>query len=280
MIESNDKSAEKQKTKAKEGKLSLHIIINSQKLFNSLFIDQNRLIFFSDYGYVKVKRDEYENTKNDYVHISNQRGDLLGKIKKSNLSNTIKVNLKTLYGERTLHTFTVNINEKLSVLVERLLIEEAKMKSDKFEKFEKINEKSEKLELTQKKRWQKNYQYRIISSIGSIKELDTHKSFIELSIKSNQTLVLADPEKIYFSEYSHGPGIILENNMSSAYKQTGDEQQYAFINKGFCSGRWYFEFLLETEPDEQNIILGVSLARKDFFYSTDCKNFWGFVPSL
>lgn len=235
------------------------------------------MTFFSEYGYVKVRREEYENKKNEFVHITNLRNDLIGTIKKSSLSNAIKVNLKTLYGERVLHSFNVNINEKLSVLVERLLIEAEKLKSDKlYEKTEKI----EKLDRKDKKRWQKNYQYRIISSIGSIKELDTHKSFIELGIKDGQTLVLADPEKIYFSEYHHGLGITLESNNSSAYKLTGDEQQYAFINKGFSSGRWYFEFLLETEPDEQSIILGVSLARKDYYFTTDCKNFWGFVPSL
>ncbi len=198
------------------------------------------------------------------MHISNLKNDLLGTIKKINLSNTIKINLKTLYGERILHSFNVNINEKLSVLVDRLLIEEEKLKVDK--------------EL--KKRWQKNYQYRIISSIGSIKELLTNKTFIELGIKDGQTLILTDPEKIYFSEYHHGPGIVLEKNNSSAFKQTGDEHQYAFINKGFTSGRWYFEFLLETEPDEQNIILGVSHARTDYYFTTECKNFWGFVPSL
>lgn len=204
-----------------------------------------------------------ENSKRDFVHITNIKNDLLGTIKKVKLSNTIKVNLKTLYGERILHSFSVNINEKLSVLVEKLLTEEEKSK----------------LKNDQKKTWQKNYQYRIISSIGSIKELHANKSFIDLGIKDGQTLILADPEKIYFSEYHHGPGILLESNNTRAHKQTGDEHQYALINKGFSSGRWYFEFLLETEPDEQNIIVGVSLARKDYYYTTDCKNFWGFVPS-
>jgi hypothetical protein len=97
----------------------------------------NKLTFFSEYGYVRVKREEYENSKNDFVHITNHRNDLLGTIKKINLSNTIKVNFKTLYGERILHTFGVNINEKLSVLIERLLSEEEKLKLDKLEKVEK-----------------------------------------------------------------------------------------------------------------------------------------------
>ncbi len=211
-----------------------------------------------------MNKEEYENTKKEIVHITNLKNDLLGTIKKINLSKTINIHFKTLYGERMLHSFNVNINEKLSVLVDRLLTEEEKLK----------------LEKEPKKKWQKNYQYRIISSIGGIKELHTNKSFIELGIKDGQTLVLADPEKIYFSEYHHGPGIVLEKNNSCAFKQTGDEHQYAFINKGFSSGRWYFEFLLETEPDEQNIILGVSFARKDYYFTTECKNFWGFVPSL
>jgi hypothetical protein len=212
---------------------------------------------------VKVTKEEYESLDKHFVHITNLKNDLIGTVQKSSLRSSIKVNLKTLYGDRLLHTFEVKISDRLCVLVDRLLEEE-----------------KTKVEKDEKKQWDKNYQYRIISPIGSIKELLVNKTFIDQNIKDGQTMILASPEKIYFSETMHGSGIVIENNNSCAYKQTGEEHQYALLNKGFNSGRCYFEFILETEPDEQNIILGVTTGRSDYHYTTECKNFWGYVPSL
>lgn len=49
----------------------------------------------------------------------------------------------------------------------------------------------------------------------------------------------------------------------------------------FNSGRHYVEFTLESEPDEKNIIIGISLSRTDmnFNLSVDTKNFWGYILS-
>ena len=51
-------------------------------------------------------------------------------------------------------------------------------------------------------------------------------------------------------------------------------------DKSFNSGRHYVEFSLESEPDEKNIIIGISLARTDMkFNLSDTKNFWGYILS-
>lgn len=65
-----------------------------------------------------------------------------------------------------------------------------------------------------------------------------------------------------------------------AFKETGDEHQFAVCDKGYTNGKKYIEFKLETEPDENNIIVGVTKARIDYYCNLDdCKNFWGFLPA-
>lgn len=223
--------------------------------------DRPMLTFLSEYGYVQVPKEEYENGENPLVQISGQRNNILGRINKSHLTQEIKVNLKTLYGDRHLHTYVVKIDDKISSLVKNLILDEDKEEKDA------------------KKKWNKNYQYRLVSTVGQIKELTPCRNFIEENIRNNNTLILASPVKLNFSEHQHGPGILIENNLSTAYKQTGEEHQYALTDKGYSCGTNYIEFTLETEPDEKNIIIGVTHSRSDYYFNSDCRNFWGFVPS-
>ena len=220
------------------------------------------LTFLSDYGYVQVTKEEFENSDNQFVHISNSNKKLAGRINKSQLTREIKVNLKTLYGDRKMHTYMVKIDDKISTLVKFLLQDEGQSEV-----------------LDPKKKWNKNYQYRLISPIGLIKELTPGRNFIEEDIKSGYTLILASPVKLNFCDTQHGPGILIENNHQTAYKQTGEEHQYALTDKGYSTGTNYIEFTLETEPDERNIIVGVTHARSDYYFNADSKNFWGYVPS-
>lgn len=167
--------------------------------------------------------------------------------------------MKTLYGDRKLHTFSVKIDEQISTLINLL-----------------INEES--TEQDEKKKWNKNKQYRIISTLGSIRELVPFKTFFEENIKNGQTLIIAVPLKLSFSETQRGHGIVIQNK-TTALKQSGDELQYVICNKGYSSGTNYCEFILEAEPDERNILIGVTLARSDFYFSSECKGFWGYVLS-
>jgi hypothetical protein len=51
-------------------------------------------------------------------------------------------------------------------------------------------------------------------------------------------------------------------------------------DRAFNSGRHYVEFSLESEPDQKNIIVGISLARTNMnFTLSDAKNFWGYILS-
>lgn len=216
--------------------------------------------FYSEYGYVQVKKDEYENTDNCLLDIYNSNRKICGKVKRSCLQSFILINLKTLYGERIVHPYKVNINDKISILIDKLLERES-------------NEKDE------SKKWHKNSQYRLMSTQGMIKELMPTKTFMEENVKNNCNLILVSPIKLVFSPTQHGPGIVLDSTGSLAYKQNGDELQYALASRGFSSGRHYCQFTLDTEPDERNIIVGVTLSRLDFNFAADSKNFWGYVPS-
>ena len=50
------------------------------------------------------------------------------------------------------------------------------------------------------KKWDINYQYRLISTNGKITELNPLKTFVELGVKNNETIILLFPEKISFSD--------------------------------------------------------------------------------
>lgn len=50
------------------------------------------------------------------------------------------------------------------------------------------------------KKWDINYQYRLISTNGKITELNPLKTFVESGVKNNETIILLFPEKISFSE--------------------------------------------------------------------------------
>jgi hypothetical protein len=217
--------------------------------------------FFSDYGYVKVEKEDLDRNEGSLVKLA-PSNKLSGRINRCHLTKEIKVNLKTLYGDRKLHTYQVRIDDKISSLIGHLLAEEDRVGVTDL-----------------KKRWHRNYQYRLISTVGAIKELRPGCIFEEENVKNGQTLILASPIKLNFSETARGPGITLENSNSTAFKQNGEEHQYALTDLGYSSGTHYIEFTLETEPDERNVIIGLTQARNDYYFNSDCKNFWGYIPS-
>jgi len=51
-----------------------------------------------------------------------------------------------------------------------------------------------------KKKWDINYQYRLICTNGKISELNPLHSFKEANLNHNGTIILLFPEKICFSE--------------------------------------------------------------------------------
>jgi hypothetical protein len=158
----------------------------------------------------------------------------------------------------------VNINEKLSDIIIKITIEEDKLsESDK-----------------DMNKWKYSNQYRLISSNGRIKELNPYKTYAEELITNNETIILLDQINLNFSETNKGNLICLGNRSKGAMKQGGDELQFVLTEKGYNCGKNYCEFILDTEPYERSVILGVSLPRTDYVLSTgDMKGFWGFVLS-
>lgn len=71
----------------------------------------------------------------------------------------------------------------------------------------------------------------------------------------------------------------MQNN-TIALKEYGDNHVFAMANRAFSSGRHYVEFSLESEPDQKNIIIGISLARTNMNCNlNETKNFWGYILS-
>lgn len=73
----------------------------------------------------------------------------------------------------------------------------------------------------------------------------------------------------------------MEDNNSIAHNKSGEEDHLLVLcDKGYKSGKHFIEFVLETEPCENAVILGVTLQRNDYYFNiSDAKNFWGFIVS-
>jgi len=77
---------------------------------------------------------------------------------------------------------------------------------------------------------------------------------MDLSIKNNETIILLFPEKICFSDVLKGNMIlvkfIITNQLESknlvATKSGGDEHQFVLTDKGFSTGKHYFEIIVRS----------------------------------
>ena len=160
--------------------------------------DKNKkLQLYSDLGYIEVDPVDFEDTSITHLCFEKKIHKIEGKISKKTLTETINVNLKTLYGNRKTYTFEVSIKSKISVLIDKLVEEESK--------------------IDEKQKWNPYFQYRLISTNGLIKELNPFLSFIEEEIKNNFTLILASPFKIYFSETMKHTGIYVGFNFNYVF---------------------------------------------------------------
>lgn len=217
---------------------------------------QKLSIFYSNYGYVKIDSSLYD--KNNILPFEAVSGSLKGQINKAHLFSEVTIKLKTLYGSRKQYSFTVKPEDKLNTLLTKLQKEEE-------------NDKSLSETLNKEKT------YRLISSKGTLRELNIFRKVYEEKVIMNQILIIAPNHPLKFSERYHGDQISIECG-NVAYKSCGDDLQLALIDKGYNKDSSYTEFVLETEPDQKGIIIGVSLAREDY-YLNDITKFWGYILS-
>jgi hypothetical protein len=181
------------------------------------------------------------------------------------------IQVKTFHGDRKTFRFEVNINEKLCDLISKICIEEEKIFSDST-----IRDPN----LIKGKKWNYANQYRMFSSLGFVKELNTLKTFRDQEIKTETTILILESIRLNFSEINRGSMIYLENKNRIATKQGGDEHQIVQTDQGFLMSKHYFEVILLTEPYERSVIIGISLKRSDFnINSNDMKGFYGFILS-
>ena len=238
-------------------------MINEEILKN---FNGNKIIY-SPYGYILINKEDYDNPEKKIINFKginkekSYQNPLFGSINKTNLKEKINIRLKTLYGKRSIYIFEINPEDKINIILKQLI----------------LKEENEKLTEEKSQKFNKSKAFRIISSKGLIKELNLSKKFYEEKIIDNQLLILSPNHPIHFNEFSHGNQITIENNIY-ANKSYGDDAQIALIDKGFNYGISYTEFILETEPDERSIIIGISIKRKDYFLN-EMNNFWGFILS-
>ena len=213
-------------------------------------------ILYSNYGYVKV--DESLLSTNAIIPFEQISSQITGTINKTSLYSEIPIRIKTLYGNRKEYMFNLKPEDKIGKVIKEIQNEENNDKSTK----EKIN---------------KSQSYRLISTKGMLKELNLFSKVYEEKLSMNQLLIMAPNHPMRFSDKHHGDQITIENG-NRAHKPNGDDIQLALIDKGYSRDISYTEFILETEPDERGIIIGVSLARDDYGLDEITK-FWGYILS-
>ena len=123
-----------------------------------------------------------------------------------------------------------------------------------------------------------NSQYRLISSISTLRELNLYNTFEEENIKDNEILLILKPETIKFSLNLKTSHITLENKRKVATKLDIDDFEFCLTEPGIKYGKRYIEFILESEPFEKNIMIGISLFRNNFKFN-ESKDFFGFLLS-
>ena len=85
----------------------------------------NKIDVYSGIGYIQVNKNEFDDPSLSNIAFEKKLHKMEGKLSKVQLSDKIVVNLKTLYGTRKVHTFEVFIKQKISVLIDKLIEEEA-----------------------------------------------------------------------------------------------------------------------------------------------------------
>lgn len=215
------------------------------------------LTFYSPYGYIKVSKTEYESNLDEIKFTKDK--SFSGEIQKTQLKTKITLFLKTFYGQRSKHQLEVEINEPIYEIIYRLISAEANNHS-------------------KEDQWDINRQYRLISSMSSLRELNIYNTYSEENIKENEVLLILSPESFKFSQIMKTSHIYLENKRKTAFKMDNDNCEFCLVEPGLKFGKRYIEFNLESEPLERNIIIGVSLKRTNFMFNKSV-DFYGFSLS-
>lgn len=224
-------------------------------------------IFYSEYGYIKILKEEISNESlklcnfNSLNYYKSEKNFFKGSINKKNIKKIITVKIKLFLNDRNNYIFeNIDINSEINIL------------------FNKIVEKENELKITNK--FNINKQFRIFSCHFKIRELNVNNKFYEEKIFENETLLIFNQKKLFFSEILKSPNIILQQNNSIALKTISDSHNYALGEFPFTNGKNYFEINLITDPFEKSVLVGVA-TKKDpkNINILDVKNFYGYLLS-
>ena len=242
-------------------------------------------IFYSPYGYIKIDKSDID--KNDGIvpfvqyRIAPFKPEdcIKGSISTLNYVKEIKIQIKTFYNERAIHTIEkVDIFSNLQFVVQKMF---EQIKNEK-EKNEKNNEKNnEKKELDYgEERITEQSQYRIFSCHKKIHELNPMRNIFENDIQDNEILLYLPIKTLSFSQYMKGYSVALSQEGKIASKINTDDPQYVLGNIPYSFGKHYFEVILLTEPIAKSVIIGVATKKNpsDMFIN-DVNNFYGYILS-
>jgi hypothetical protein len=222
-------------------------------------------IFYSEYGYIKILKEDILNDSLKILKFNSynqsEKNNLNGFINKNNIKSKIKVKIKLFLNDRNNYTFeNIDINSDINIL------------------FQKIVEKENELKITNK--FNINKQYRIFSCHCKVHQININNKFYEEKIYENETLLIFNQKKLFFSEILKNSNIILQQNNSIALKKNTDSHCYVLGDFYFENGKNYFEINLITDPFEKSVLIGLATKKEPKNVNIfDVKNFYGYLLS-
>ena len=215
-------------------------------------------IYYSPYGYLHVPKHCVDSSSSSSSIVPfTKPPSLTGSINVQHLSKKITIHLKAFYGSRPKHAITISIDEPLSNILPLFISLEANEPTNQFNS---------------------NRQYRIFAPQPKLRELCLYLTAYEENINNNDVLLLLDPESVKFSSIMKTNHLYLDKTKRSITKMDVDDCEFCLCEHGFKLGKRYIEFILESEPIENNIMIGVSLKRKNYKYE-QAKDFYGYILS-
>ena len=225
-------------------------------------MEENKFkIFFSDYGYIKIKEKDIDNkllSIYNFIQYGNNNNLLFGSIYKNSIKDNINIRLKCFTGSRKVILIEkISIYSKINILIEHIPID-----------------------INKSQKYTKNSQQRLYSCKSGLRELNPNFTFIENNLKDNELILFFPELPLFFSHTMKGKSIELSLSYRQALKITTDVPQYVLGNIGYSTGRHYFEIKLLTDPMIRSVVVGYSVKKdENNLYSTEMKTFYGFILS-